>query len=254
MPRSFIIAEAGVNHNGSPLLAMRLADVAKDCGADAVKYQLFSAAKLKRHELRKLELSYDDMRLVAEHCARIGIEFMCTPFDVEALDFLVSLGVKRLKISSGCLANWDLLYAAYQSGLPVILSTGMGTMEDVKRALGHLHAHVTLLHCTSAYPCPVSDVNLAAMRPGWGLSDHTEGIHIAIAAVARGAVAIEKHLTLYRKMEGPDQASSIEPPAFLDMVRCIRDVEAAIGDGVKRAMPSEKPCMEIWRRGEIRSA
>lgn len=249
---TFIVAEAGVNHNGSLEQAFKLADAAKAAGADAVKFQLFDAVKLGREELRYLQFSREQMKVVKAWCVSIGIEFMCTPFDVDSLDYLVDIGVKRLKISSGCLRNFDILYAAYQSGLPVILSTGMSSMEEVRKALGTLHGHVTLLHCTSEYPCKVENVNLKAMDTlrefGYpvGYSDHTEGIIVAVAAAARGATVIEKHLTLDRLQDGPDHKASIEPGAFRAMVSGIRNVARAMGDGVKRLQPCELAVREMW--------
>ena len=249
---TFIICEAGVNHGGDFGTALQLARHAKQSGADAVKFQHFSAAALKRTELAPLELSIKQHRELAMYCQAIGIEYMCTPFGVPELDAIAPL-VKRIKIASGCLRNHDLLYAAYQTGLPVILSTGMSTLAEVKAALGTLAANVTLLHCTSAYPCPLEDVNLNAMtvlrsefgRPV-GYSDHTTGITVAIAAAAKGAAVIENHLTLDRSASGPDHKSSIEPDEFRVMVNAIRDVEKALGDGRKRLMPSEEKVRALW--------
>lgn len=250
---TFIIAEVGVNHNGSVDLAKHLLAVAKACGADAVKFQLFDAGKLGRPEIKHLELSRDNMLNLYGRCNALGIEFMCTPFDVESLEFLVPL-LKRIKISSGCIGNVPLLTAARDSGLPVILSTGMSHKADIARALDILGA-ATLLHCTSAYPCPLEDVNLCAMRQLFftfnrpvGYSDHTDGILVPLAAVAMGATVLEKHLTLSRNMEGPDHIASIEPKTFAHMVFEIRSLEKALGDGVKRPMPSEAPTMAIWGR------
>ena len=252
--RTFVIAECGVNHNGSLLEAFRLADASKAAGADAAKFQLFNSEKLWGDgRIAHLELSQDEIRAVAQHCWAIDIEFMCTPFDVESLEFLLTLEVKRLKIASGCLTNNDLLYAAYQSGLPMILSTGMSTKEEIRKAIGTLAANVTLLHCTSAYPCPIEAVNLKAMddlrefkRPV-GYSDHTPGITIALAAVARGAVCLEKHLTLDCEAEGPDHKTSIEPDDFRVMVSGIRTVEESLGDGVKRVQECELELRKAWR-------
>lgn len=247
----FIIAEAGVNHDGKVAQALRLIEAAREAGADAVKFQLFSARKLGRPELEPLELTYDEMETL--YRASEGIEFLCTPFDVEALHFLVRLGMQRVKIASGSITNLELLYAAYATGLPVILSTGMSTLSEIDRALGALHAHVTLLHCTSAYPCPLAEVNLNAMdtlrtrfRLPVGYSDHTEGITVALAAVAKAATVIEKHLTLDRTASGPDHKASIEPDKFRAMTQLIRQVSQALGDGVKRVMPSEMPARKLW--------
>lgn len=256
MPRSstFLIAEAGVNHNGNFMDALKLADAARGTGADAVKYQLFSSRKLWGDDrVKHLELSYPQIRDIAAYCKSIGIEFMCTPFDVEALDYLVSLKIARLKIASGCLANNGLLYAAYQSGLPVILSTGMSTLEEIEKALSMLAINVTLLHCTSAYPCHLEDVHLNAMdtlkrfgRPV-GYSDHTSGLTVAIAAVARGATVIEKHLTLDRCQEGPDHKASITPEEMRALRLALIEVETALGKSEKRVQPSEEPLRRAWR-------
>jgi sialic acid synthase SpsE len=243
---TFIIAEAGVNHNGEMYLAKRLIDSAKECGADAVKFQLFSSEKLNRPELKKLELSTSQIHDLMEYCE--GIEFMCTPFDVQSLEVLINLGIKRIKIGSGSVHNADLMKAAIDSGLPLIISTGMLALEE----LSDLQAleNVTLLHCTSAYPCPLSDANLNVLDFMWepfGYSDHTTGILVSMAAVAKGASVIEKHLTLDKHSEGPDHKASIEPHEFKAMVHGIRQIELALGDGKKRPMPSEAPAMKIWR-------
>lgn len=255
---TFIIAEAGVNHCGSFRLALELVDAAQESGADAVKFQLFDSSKFKKHvlprwELKKLELSKSQMRDIAAYCKACGIEFICTPFDVESLDYLASLEVKRLKIGSGCIRNNDLLYAAYQTGLPVILSTGMSSLSEVKEALSMLASNVTLLHCTSAYPCPIEAVNLKAMdvlRDTFdlpvGYSDHTLGTTVALCAVARGATVIEKHLTMNKHLDGPDHKSSLEPFEFRKMVDGIRSVEKALGDGVKMPQPCELELKSMW--------
>lgn len=256
MSRCFVIAEAGVNHCGEFPLALKLVDAAVQARADAVKFQLFDADKLqpeRRDMLKRLELTREQMRTVAAYARSLGIEFMCTPFDVDSLEYLASLRVQRLKISSGCLTNNDLLYAAYQTGLPVILSTGMSSLSEVRRALEMLASNVTLLHCTSAYPCPIEAVNLKAMdvlRAEFdlpvGYSDHTQGITVALAAVAMGAVVIEKHLTLNRNMEGPDHKSSIEPSEFRTMVSAIRTVEEAMGQAVKLPQACELELKSMW--------
>ena len=246
---TFIIAEGGVNHDGSWTKALDLIDAAHKAGADAVKFQLFSSEKLKRPELKSLELTHGAIRALKAHCEEIGIEFLCTPFDVDSLWFLFDLGVKRLKISSGCLTNQAMLQAARDTGLPVIISTGMSTADQAWEAY-RLLGHCTTLHCTSAYPCPIEDVNLRVLDrlpPPYGYSDHTEGILVALAAVARGATVIEKHLTLDRHAQGPDHHASIEPDEFSDMVKGIRLIEKSLGDGIKRPMPSEKPAMKLWR-------
>lgn len=247
---TFIIAEAGVNHQGDLRTAEHLIVAAKRAGADAVKFQLFSAEKLGRPELKELELSYDDMAGLRLYAERLGIEFMCTPFDVEAVKFLAPL-VKRMKISSGCMTRQDILQSVYDTNLPVILSTGMATHEEALWAARFfIPRTITLLHCTSAYPCPLDEVNLKAMQKLWwpyGYSDHTEGITVPIAAAAMGASVIEKHLTLDRNMKGPDHKASAEPSTFAAMVSGIRQVEKALGDGVKVPQKSEEETMRIWR-------
>lgn len=262
-PRTFIIAEAGVNHCGSLGLAMRLIDEAKKAGADAVKFQHFNSKRLWGDDrIAALELSDAQMADVAVHCVRVGIEFMCTPFGITEVYFLAPL-VKRMKVASGCLERWGLLEAVRDTRLPVILSTGMADLPTIREAMitlgydnpGEYKQRYTLLQCTSAYPCRHEDANLAAMdtlrhqygdRCQVGFSDHTAGITIAIAAAARGAAVIEKHLTLDRTMEGPDHKASLEPNKFRVMVDAIRMIEAAIGDGVKRPRQCEAKVREQW--------
>lgn len=262
---TFIVAEAGINHNGDLGQAILLCNAAKEAGANAVKFQHFRAEFLqpeRRSLLEPLELSDTDMRTLFAHCGGIGIEFMATPFGVPEVEFLTPL-VKRWKVASGCRKHLPLLHAIRDTKLPVILSTGMASMEDVAQAMGELGygqparypQHYTLLHCTSAYPCPVAEVNLAAMdvlrwayapRSAVGYSDHTSGIVVALAAVARGAEVLEKHLTLDRGQEGPDHKASIEPDAFRIMVSAIREVEQAIGEQRKRLQPSEAATAKVW--------
>ena len=253
---TFVIAEAGVNHNGDIGQAFLLCNAAKEAGADAVKFQHFRAAALQpeRYDLLKpLELSDAEMANIAWHCQATGIEFMCTPFGVPEVEFLRPL-VKRWKVASGCLTRFDLLAAVRATGLPAILSTGMADMGRIAAAVDAL-APSTLLHCTSAYPCPVAEVNLAAMdalRARWGASaqvgysDHTPGIVVALAAVARGATVLEKHLTLDRGAEGPDHKASIEPKEFRIMIEAIRTIEQAIGSPEKRQQPSEAAVARAW--------
>lgn len=251
---AFIIAEAGVNHQGDIKLAEALALSAKATGADAVKFQTFDAEKLeppgtRRDMLKALELSRDDFRALKWYCDSIGLEFMSTPFDVESLNFLVGLGVKRIKIASGHMQprHTALLDAAYQSGLPLIVSLGMG---GVPRFAAD---DVTWLHCVSAYPVPVDDNNLRAMTElpePYGLSDHSLSTMLPSLAVAMGATVIEKHLTLNRNMAGPDHQASLEPDQFKMMVDCIRWTERALGDGIKRVMPSEEKTIQIVKERE----
>lgn len=252
---TFIIAEAGVNHGGKLEEALKLADAAKWAGADAVKYQLFSSRSLWGDDrIKHLELSYGQMRDVAAYCKGLGIEFMCTAFGVEELDFLSPM-LKRVKIASGCITRIPLLEAAVATKLPVILSTGMCSFDDVHTAEAYFwHTNLTLLHCTSAYPCHLEDVNLAAietLRDAFGhevgYSDHTNGITVAIAATALGATVIEKHLTLDRNAAGPDHKASITKVEFRAMRMAIMEVEAAMGDGIKRVLPCEENLRAAWR-------
>ena len=251
---TFIIAEAGVNHNGDFPTAFKLCDAAKECGADAVKFQHFSSQKLWGDDrIKHLELCEAEFVNIAWHCKDIGIELIVTPFDGPAVEFVQMLGVKRMKVASGCINRWEIL-DAIDPKLPVLLSTGMSRWDEIEAAIHRLDNPLTLLHCTSVYPCPPDQVNLLAMETlsefGFpvGFSDHTDDDVCAIAAAALGATVIEKHLTLDRNQEGPDHKSSISPWGFEAMVKAIRQVEAALGDGVKRVMPGEQPLRKAWRR------
>lgn len=250
----FVIAEAGINHNGDVHTAKRLIDAARAAGADAVKFQMFSSERLWGDaRIAHLELKERDYIDLATHASAAWIEFMCTPFGVPEVRFLDSL-VRRWKIASGCLKRRELLVEISATEQPVILSTGMHYKAEVQRAIDVLgwSKPMTLLHCTSAYPCPLEAVNLAAMDDlrtiGFpvGYSDHTDGIVIPIAAAGRGAAVIEKHLTLDRKSAGPDHLSSIEPIDFKVMVQAIRDVERALGDGMKRPHEREIALRKAW--------
>jgi sialic acid synthase SpsE len=254
---ALIIAEIGVNHNGQVGLAKTLIDAAKAAGANAVKFQVFDAKLLdppgeRRDMLKKLQLSYDDFKILAKHAQSRGVEFIATPFAVDALSFLVNdLKVKTLKIASGNLDNTRLLKAAKHSGCKLIISTGMATMPEISRAR-HYVKKATWLHCTSAYPAPIEDVNLLAildmakkLKAPVGLSDHTASTVIPAAAVALGAEVIEKHFTLDNNLPGPDHKASLEPDKFAEMVRNIKEVEASLGDGQKRPQQSEFPVMGI---------
>jgi N-acetylneuraminate synthase len=279
----FVIAEAGVNHNGDVDLALKLCDAAKAAGADAVKFQTFRAEDLvlpgsptaayQAREtgeqdqfamLRKLELSEEQHRAVQAHCEAIGIEFFSTPFSLAAVDLLVGLGVRRLKMPSGELTHRALVAHAAATGLPLLVSTGMASLDECRAALdwiaqarGHLR-EVALMHCTSAYPASDEALNLRAIGTmarelgvPIGYSDHSLGIEASIAAVAMGAVAIEKHLTLDRAMPGPDHSASLEPDAFAAMVRGIRRVSAMRGDGVKAPRPEEQDAARVARRSVV---
>ncbi len=276
----FVIAEAGVNHNGDVGLALRLCDAAKATGADAVKFQTFRARDLvvpgaptaeyqqkqtgaqdQYAMLEALELSEDQHRQVKAHCDAIGIEFFSTPFSVEAVDMLVRLGVRRIKLSSGELTHRRLVQHAAATGLPLLLSTGMATMEETREALAWVREargdlrDVTVFHCTSAYPAPPEALNLTAIPAmqrdlgvAIGYSDHSEGIEAALAAVAMGATVIEKHITVDRTLPGPDHSASLEPGEFTQMVTGIRRVTAMRGDGAKAPTPAERDTARVARR------
>jgi N,N'-diacetyllegionaminate synthase len=279
---TFIIAEAGVNHNGSLDLAKKLVDVASDSGADCVKFQTFvtkniatkSAEKAEyqqkstdAHEsqydmLKKLELSFDEFVELSEYCKKKKIEFMSTAFDFTSIDFLASLGVSTWKIPSGDITNLPFLIKTAKLKKPVILSTGMSNMDEIRSAIGVLKdngaGELTVLHCTTEYPTPFSDVNLKAMQTmreefdvRVGYSDHTRGIEVPIAAVALGGIVIEKHLTLDRNMEGPDHKASLEPVEFKAMVTAIRNIELALGSGVKQPAESEIKNMTVARKSIV---
>lgn len=276
MQRTLIIAEAGVNHNGDVDTALRLCEAAKDAGADAVKFQTWKTERLitrtvaqaayqaentgKQESqfdmLKRLELSYDDFKKVKAFCDEIGILFASTADELESLGFLISLGIPFIKIGSGEVTNIPYLRVMGSKGLPVIMSTGMATLGEVDEALRTLReagtSDITLLHCTTNYPCPMEDVNLKAMltmrdafKVPIGYSDHTKGVEVPVAAVALGATVIEKHLTLDRGMEGPDHLASTEPDEFRRMVDSIRNIEIAMGSGVKSPTISEKNISDV---------
>lgn len=277
----FVIAEAGVNHNGDPDLARQLIDAAADSGADAVKFQTFEAGSLATADaepaayqrtsaagvsqlgmLRGLELPRSAWPDLAAHAGRREIIFLSTPFDEPSVDLLAGLGLPAVKIGSGDLTNALLLRAVGRLGLAVILSTGMGTLEDVEAALHELNTagaeSVALLHCASIYPAALADVNLRAidtLRDRFGVavgfSDHTVGLLASVLAVGRGAVIIEKHLTLDRTMPGPDHAASLEPAEFAGLVVQVRDAWSALGDGAKRPRPAELEIMRVARRSLV---
>ncbi|HXH43689.1 MAG TPA: N-acetylneuraminate synthase [Bradyrhizobium sp.] len=307
MTRTLIIAEAGVNHSGSLDTALALVDAAADAGADVVKFQTFNAnslagksarkadyqqrttdaAESQHAMLKRLELPHSAHSPLINRAKERGIEFLSTPFDHQSLNFLLTLGLTRLKIGSGDLTNAPLLHAIALADMPLILSTGMSTLTEVEEALGvlahgyirseappslaafraawrdegaraRLSERVCLLHCTTEYPCPPEDVNLAAMhtmRTAFqlpvGYSDHTDEIEISLAAVAMGATIIEKHLTLDRNAVGPDHAASLEPRDFKRMVSAIRRIEQARGDGIKAPRNSEIKNIDIARKSIV---
>jgi N-acetylneuraminate synthase len=280
--RTFVIAEAGVNHNGDPALARALVDVAAAAGADAVKFQTFSVDRLltrraakaeyqrratgteqSQYEmLAQLELSPADHQALFTHCGEVGIEFMSTPFDPESARYLKRLGVRRLKISSGDVTNLPMLEVVGALGLPVVLSTGMADMAEVEAAVATLRragtTNLAVLQCVSNYPADPALTNLRVMDTfarafgaPVGLSDHSTGLTVAIAAVARGAAYIEKHFTLDRSLPGPDHQASLLPDELRALVTAIREVEAALGDGVKRPAPSELPVRDVARKSLV---
>ena len=277
----YIIAEAGVNHNGSFDLACRLVDAAKAAGADCIKFQTFRSQNLVSRNagkadyqkdttgdgsqadmLTKLELSYDAFSRLKQYCEEVGITFLSTPFDLESAAFLDELGVPFWKIPSGEVTNLPYLEALAKTGRPVVMSTGMCEMDEIEAALRVLREHGTadirLLHCNTEYPTPFADVNLRAMetmRNAFGVevgySDHTKGIEVPIAAVALGATIIEKHFTLDRNMEGPDHKASLEPDELAAMVSAIRNIEQALGSGEKTASPSERKNIAVVRKSIV---
>lgn len=282
--KTLVIAEAGVNHNGDLIIAKQLVDVALEAGADVIKFQTFNANKLvtalaqkaeyqiestSRKEsqlemLRQLELTEEMHHELVAYCASRKIDFLSTGFDIESVDFLVQLGQKKFKIPSGEITNLPYLRHIGQIGKPVILSTGMATLGEIEAAIdvlegaGTPRAGITVLHCTTEYPTPLCDVNLLAMKTiqssfgvSVGYSDHTQGAEVAIAAVAMGAVIIEKHLTLDKRLPGPDHQASMEPKEFIAMVAAIRNIEIALGDGVKRPTPSEVKNICVVRKSLV---
>lgn len=282
--RTLIIAEAGVNHNGDIAMARKLIDVAADAGADLVKFQTFSAARLATWDaakaeyqtrasaesetqyamLKRLELSEDAHDALITHCRSRSIRFFSTAFDIESLDFLLRLGLDRVKVPSGEITNLPYLRHVGACGKPVILSTGMATLGEIEAAIevlereGTPRGRITVLHCTTEYPAPMADVNLRAMvsiRDAFGVavgySDHTQGAEVSVAAVALGATVIEKHFTLDRKLPGPDHKASLEPAELRAMVAAIRNVEDALGDGIKRPAASEAKNRAIARKSIV---
>lgn len=276
LSRCLIIAEAGVNHNGRLDLALQLCDAAKEAGADVVKFQTWKTenlitrnveqAEYQTHNtgkqesqfdmLKRLELSYDDFKKIKQHCDEIGILFSSTADESESLDFLVELGIPFIKVGSGDIGNISFLRYIGSKGLPVILSTGMSTLADVDISVEALKeggaTDITVLHCTTNYPCPYEDVNLKAMLTlkeafhlPVGYSDHTIGREVAVSAVALGATIIEKHFTLDCQMDGPDHAASTSPHEFSILVNAIRTVEMCIGTGVKEQTIAERRIAKV---------
>ncbi len=281
MDRTYIIAEAGVNHNGSFDLACKLVDVAKEAGVDCIKFQTFKSEKLVSYNaqkaeyqknttgegsqvdmLKKLELSYDEFVSLKAYCDKVGICFLSTPFDFDSIEFLNSIDMPFWKIPSGEVTNYPYLLALAKTGKPVVMSTGMCDLDEIRTAVKVLTDNgvtdIRLLHCNTEYPTPFEDVNLMAMQTiretlGYevGYSDHTKGIEVPIAAVAMGARVIEKHFTLDRNMEGPDHKASLEPDELAEMVKSIRNIEKAIGNGDKTPSFSEKKNIIIARKSIV---
>ena len=308
MSSVFVIAEAGVNHNGSLDRAMQLVEAANAAGADAVKFQTFKAKNLACESaekaeyqkkstgndenqfemLRRLELSESDHEKLITHCKSLGIQFLSSPFDHQSLCLLTNgFGLRRIKLGSGEITNAPLLLEIATSGCSLILSTGMSNLDEVRQALGVLafgylnstvvpnveafedafdssagqallQKNVTLLHCTTEYPAPYQDINLKAMDTlrdvfelRVGYSDHSDGLAISLAAVARGACVIEKHFTLDKHLPGPDHKASLEPAELQQLVSGIRQIETGLGDGVKRLMPSELRNRDVVRKSLV---
>lgn len=278
----FIIAEAGVNHNGSLDLAYQLIDVAKDAGADAVKFQTFKAEnvvskladkaeyqkkttssdKSQLEMIKKLEISFNDFIKLKKYCDKKGIMFLSTPFDHPSIDFLYNL-IDIYKIPSGEIINYPYLKHIAAKNKPLIMSTGMASLGEVEEAINTIRsvnseAKISLLHCTTSYPTSYEEVNLKAMQTlaaafklPVGYSDHTLGIEVPVAAVAMGAKIIEKHFTLDKKLPGPDHKASLEPYELKEMVKAIRNIEVALGDGIKKPNKSEIKIMKVARRSLI---
>lgn len=286
MNKTIIIAEAGVNHNGDLNLAKQLIDAAAESKADYVKFQTFKAEKLvvrnaekadyqranmpqqgdesQFEMLKKLELAPDAHLELIDYCKQKNIRFLSTAFDVESIELLKSFGIKLGKIPSGEITNLPYLEKMAASFEQLIVSTGMADLKEIKSALDALTAagakkeNITVLHCNTEYPTPMRDVNLRAMQTvreecgvSVGYSDHTLGIEVPIAAVALGATVIEKHFTLDRQMEGPDHRASLEPDELKEMVRTIRNIEAALGDGIKQPSASEQKNISIARKSIV---
>lgn len=282
MSKVYIIAEAGVNHNGSLDIAKKLVDEAKKSGADCIKFQTFIAeniisknAKQAKYQtknigkeqsqlemIKKLELSFEDFKQLNNYCIEKNIDFLSTAFDLESIDFLESLGMNTWKIPSGEITNLPYLIKIAKLKKKVILSTGMSTMQEIEDAVNIFKEYgtsdITILHCTTQYPTLFEDVNLNAMlsikeKFGYdvGYSDHTKGIEVPIAAVALGATVIEKHFTLDNNMIGPDHKASLQPDELKKMVESIRNIELSLGDGRKVVANSEKENMSIARKSIV---
>jgi len=282
---TLVIAEAGVNHNGNIDMALKLVDAAIHAGADIVKFQTFDASSVATENinlaeyqtrgaqnknqldmLKGFQLSHDEHLVISQYCRNRNIEFLSTAFDISSIEQLILLNMKRMKIPSGEITNIPYLRRIGKLKVPIILSSGMCRLREIEDAISILEQSgvqrnlISVLHCTSEYPAPMSEVNLLAMKNiskafnvDVGYSDHTIGIAIATAAVAMGAHIIEKHLTLDKRLPGPDHQASLEPTEFKEMVKAIRCVELAIGDGVKRITASESKNIELVRKRIVAS-
>ncbi len=284
MKKTFIIAEAGVNHNGDIDLAKKLIDVAKEAGVDAIKFQTFKAEKLVTKNtkkakyqdnntnsnesqfdmIKKLELDEDTHIELIKYAKEKGIMFLSTAFDLDSIDLLYNLGIEIFKIPSGEITNLPYLEKIAKKGEKVIISTGMATLGEVETAINILRKNgtndITVLHCNTEYPTPIEDVNLLAIKTikdafkiEVGYSDHTLGIEVAIASVAMGATIVEKHFTLDKTMEGPDHKASLEPEELKNMVIAIRNIEKALGSGIKEPSKSEQKNKEVARKSIVAS-
>lgn len=279
MEQTLVIAEIGVNHNGDIGLAREMIAAAKDTGVDVVKFQTYKAEEVMTDQTplasymkdgdknflelaRRLELTFDETLALQAYANNLGIEFLSSPFDVLSTNFLGTIGMRRMKIPSGETVNPFLLRAAAVTKLPLIVSTGMATLDEVRRSLDYLKRYdsgpVTLLHCTTQYPAEPQFCNLRAMGTmarefglPIGYSDHTPGIEISLAAVALGAMVIEKHFTLDKRLPGPDQAASLEPHEFRALVDGIRNINAALGHGEKRPWPVEIEVAKVARKSVV---
>lgn len=282
--RTFIIAEAGVNHNGRVELAKKMIESAKHAGADAIKFQAFIADNLTTKSaqkaqyqkiqindpgsqlemLRRLELSFESQRILYDYCDALEIQYLASPFDLGSVDFLHGLGMGIFKIPSGEITNLPFLRRIGRLGRPVILSTGMSTMDEIRDAMqilttaGTKKDDICILHCNTEYPTPYGDVNLKVMAEMAkkfaicvGMSDHSRGIEVPIAAVALGASVIEKHFTLDRNLEGPDHSASLTPEELKQMVNAIRNIEEAMGDGQKKVTNSERKNLGVVRKSIV---
>lgn len=278
----FIIAEAGVNHNGNIDIAKKMIDVARNCGIDAIKFQTFKSERVvskfaqkaeyqinntdnndsQLEMVKKLELSYSDFYNLKKYCDESDIIFMSTPFDFESIDFLNELNMNTYKIPSGEINNLPYLRKIAKLNKTLIMSTGMSTLNEIEQAISILRDNgtedITLLHCTTEYPAPFEEINLNAMitlrekfKLNIGYSDHTTGIEVPIAAVAMGARVIEKHFTLDKSMEGPDHKASLEPEELSAMVKAIRNIESALGNGIKEPSKSEIKNINIARKSIV---